>query len=288
MPILISEFHRFYKEKGLTSELVQKFQTIIFNYYKKHGRKFPFREKVTPYNVVVSEIMLQQTQTSQVSEKFLNFVANFPDFRELANAPLKSVICAWQGLGYNRRAIALHKIAEIIVKEYNGVLPSDLEVLKSFPQIGYNTASSILAFAFNMKTYFIETNIRRVFIYFFFPNKKEIGDKEIMPLVKETMVEFNPREWYYALMDYGVMLKKTHPELTKRSKHYRKQQPFKGSTRQLRGKILKKMLQKAEITQIELSKELRVELDKLKIILNDLQKEGFIDLLGDKVTFSKS
>ncbi|MFX1269113.1 MAG: A/G-specific adenine glycosylase, partial [Promethearchaeota archaeon] len=130
--------------------------------------------------------MLQQTQTSRVSEKFMEFIKKFPDFKALAKAPLEAVLKVWQGLGYNRRAIALKNIAEIIVSNYNEKLPNDLETLKSFPQIGNNTASSILAFAFNIPTYFIETNIRRVYIHFFFQDKKIVYDKDILKIAKKT------------------------------------------------------------------------------------------------------
>ncbi|MBD3255752.1 MAG: winged helix-turn-helix transcriptional regulator [Candidatus Lokiarchaeota archaeon] len=220
--------------------------------------------------------MLQQTQTGRVSEKFLKFIEQFPDFKTLAEASTDDVLKAWQGLGYNRRAIALKKIAEIITNDYDGKLPRSLETLKSFPQIGHNTASSILAFAFNEPTIFIETNIRRVYIYFFFPGRKAIKDGEIMPLLKKTIDYQNPRKWYYALMDYGVMLKKTHPELNKRSAHYRKQKPFKGSNRQIRGKVLKLLLKTSEIEQKELLEMLKVKQNKLSKILKKLEEEGFL------------
>ncbi|MFX1289269.1 MAG: A/G-specific adenine glycosylase, partial [Promethearchaeota archaeon] len=167
-------------------------------------------------------MMLQQTQTNRVSEKFQKFIQEFPDFQSLAKAPLNNVLKVWQGLGYNRRAVALKKIADKVVNELDGILPADVEILKSFPQIGHNTASSIVAFAFNIPTFFIEVNIRRVYIYFFFPGKSSIADQNIMPIVRKTLDHSNVRKWYYALMDYGVMLKKTHPELNKRSAHYRK------------------------------------------------------------------
>ncbi|MFX1337395.1 MAG: hypothetical protein ACFFDK_02155 [Promethearchaeota archaeon] len=159
--------------------------------------------------------MLQQTQTRRVSEKFLNFVRKFPNFKALSESSLEEVLKAWQGLGYNRRAIALKKIAETVITEYEGILPDSIEILKSFPQIGHNTASSIAAFAFNKPSIFIETNIRRVYIYFFFPQKQKVDDKNILPIVKKTIDNENPREWYYALMDYGVMLKKNILNLIK-------------------------------------------------------------------------
>lgn len=286
--MLISEFHNLYKSDGLSPRIISQFQNIIYNYYKQQGRKFPFRENITPYNVAVSEIMLQQTQTGRVAEKFLNFIDKFPDFRTLSQAQLEDVLKTWQGLGYNRRAVALKKIAEMIITDYNGDLPDSIEILKTFPQIGHNTASSIVTFAFNKPTIFIETNIRRVYIYFFFPGKNSITDKEITPILEKTMDCENPRKWYYALMDYGVMLKKTYPNLNKRSAHYRKQAPFKGSSRELRGRILKILINKENMKRGDLLKELKgVTSEKLKQILDQLVKESFIKLESNTIQIVK-
>jgi len=265
-----------YKKEGLTREVIRTFQNIIYSYFNQYGRDFPFRNEINPYNVVISEIMLQQTQTNRVVEKFQQFIQKFPDFQSLANAPLNEVLKVWQGLGYNRRAVALKKIAERVVNEFDGILPADIDILKSFPQIGHNTASSIVAFAFNMPTFFIEVNIRRVYIYYFFPGKSSITDSVIVPIVRKTLDSSNVRKWYYALTDYGVMLKKTHPELNKRSAHYRKQAKFKGSNREVRGKILKLLIASSSLTEVEIFKELKINSKKLKEILNLLIKEGFI------------
>ncbi len=265
-----------YKKEGLTQEVIRTFQNIIYSYFKQYRRDFPFRNEINPYNVIISEIMLQQTQTNRVVEKFQQFIQKFPDFQSLASAPLNDVLKVWQGLGYNRRAVALKRIAERVVNEFDGVLPADIDILKSFPQIGHNTASSIVAFAFNMPTFFIEVNIRRVYIYYFFPGKSSIKDSVIIPIVRITLDSSNVRKWYYALTDYGVMLKKTHPELNKRSAHYRKQSKFKGSRREIRGKILKLLIASSSLTEAEIFKELKINSKKLKEILNLLIKEGFI------------
>jgi len=265
-----------YKKEGLNQEVIRTFQKIIYSYFKQYGRDFNFRKEINPYNVVISEMMLQQTQANRVVEKFQQFIQEFPDFHSLATASLIDVLKIWQGLGYNRRAVALKKIAEKVVNEFDGILPADIEILKSFPQIGQNTASSIVAFAFNMPTFFIEVNIRRVYIYFFFPGKSSIEDSVIMPIVRKTLDSSNVRKWYYALLDYGVMLKKTHPELNKRSAHYRKQSKFKGSSREIRGKILKLLIASSNLTEADISRELEINSKKLNEILNLLIKEGFI------------
>ena len=224
--------------------------------------------------------MLQQTQTSRVAEKFLEFIDKYPNFNELANAQINDILKVWQGLGYNRRALALKNIAETVVNNYDGKLPEDINILKSFPQIGHYTASSIMAFAFNIPTVFIETNVRRVYIHFFFQDKKLISDKEILELVEKTLDFSNPRKWYYALMDYGVMLKRRYPELHKKSVHYRKQTKFKGSNRELRGKVLKMILKEKGIKETEIFKKVSRDSDKIKNILNALEDEGFIKKEG--------
>lgn len=264
--------------------MISHFQNIIYNFYTQYGRKFPFRTEITPYNVLVSEVMLQQTQTGRVAEKFLQFIEEFPDFITLSNASLNEVLKRWQGLGYNRRAIALKKIAEVIIDVYNGILPDSVEILKTFPQIGHNTASSIVAFAFNKPTVFIETNIRRVYMYFFFYSKNAVTDKEIISILEKTIDYNNPRQWYYALMDYGVMLKKTHPELNKKSAHYRKQPSFKGSNRQIRGEILRILIKNKAVNISDLETRIpTVDSKKLRGILAQLENEGFIKIRKDVV-----
>lgn len=284
--MFITDFHKLYRAKNLNKEVIGTFQELIYSYYKNNKRDFPFRRNISPYNVLVSEIMLQQTQTNRVSEKFTEFISAFPDFKTLMDVPLEKVLNKWQGLGYNKRAIALKNIAKKVVEEHGGKLPADIEILKSFPQIGYNTACSIITFAYNLPTYFIETNIRRVYIYFFFPASHSVSDEQILPIIKKTLDFEKPREWYYALMDYGVMLKKTHPELNKRSVHYRKQSKFKGSTREMRGKIIRYLLKNSESHISNLSEKLKINSQSIHKILTQLEKEGFLKIEDEKVFIS--
>jgi A/G-specific adenine glycosylase len=183
--------------------------------------------------------MLQQTQTARVETKYEQFIAAFPTFECLAHASLRDVLSAWQGLGYYRRARYLHQIAQKVVSEHGGMLPDDPKILQTFPGLGAATAASICAFAFNKPTVFIETNIRTVFIHSFFQHKSSVSDKELMPFIAESLDHDNPREWYYALMDYGVLLKSQHINPSRKSAHYTKQSKFEGSDRQIRAAILK-------------------------------------------------
>lgn len=239
----------------LTSLQIKKFQTKIWNYYEVNGRNFVWRQKITPYFVVVSEIMLQQTQTKRVAEKFPEFIKLFPNFTALSKASPAQIISAWQGLGYNRRALFLHRLAKIVVHEYHGRLPHNPEELIKLPGIGKNTAGSIAAFAFNAPTVFIETNIRSVYLHEFFPTQTEVSDTDLLPFIQASVSKQNPREWYYALMDYGVALKKEYGNPSRASKHHHKQSTFKGSERAVRGEILR-LLSKKPLSLLELKQHI--------------------------------
>ena len=221
---------------------IPEFITIINTYYAINKRHFPWRDVENPYYVFVSEVMLQQTQTHRVIDKFAQFIEAFPTVYDLAAAPLGAVLFVWQGLGYNRRGKFLHQAACIIVARHNGIIPDDPRLLVELPGIGSATAASIAAFAYNKPTVFIETNIRAVYIHSFFPNQEKVADSELIPLIAQSVDQLNPRQWYYALMDYGVMLKKTHQNPSRKSKHHTTQSPFEGSIRQVRGAVLRVML----------------------------------------------
>lgn len=265
--------------QGLSLQTIHTFQNTIWNYYQQNKRSFSWREDITPYRVVVSEIMLQQTQTDRVAKKFDEFVTQFPTFECLATAPFAEVLKFWKGLGYNRRALNLQKIAQIIQYEYAGNLPNDPEILVTFPGIGKATAASITCFAYNRSLPFIETNIRTIFIYFFFRSSIDVHDKELMPIIEKMLDPDNPREWYYALMDYGVMLKKNVGNLCRLSKHYTKQSKFEGSDRQIRGMILQVLLDQPGIDTDKLFRCIDRDQEQIKSILDELIQEGFIEIV---------
>lgn len=254
----------------------KEFKEIIWSYYKQNRRLFPWRETTNPYYILVSEVMLQQTQVKRVVSKYAEFISQFPTINDLAKADKTEVLRTWQGMGYNRRALYLHKAAKLIIEKYKGIIPHSVEDLDELPGIGYATACSICAFAFNEPTVFIETNIRSVFIYFFFKNKDDVTDKEIITLVEKTLDTKNPREWYFALMDYGTNLKKTEQNPSRKSKHYAKQLKFEGSNRQLRGKILKLKLASPKLTLSRIAKMFAIDLSKIKVIIDKLSHEGLI------------
>tara|TARA_B100000745_G_scaffold300364_1_gene254028 strand:+ start:6664 stop:7473 length:810 start_codon:yes stop_codon:yes gene_type:complete len=259
----------------VTKKQIHAFQKKVWDYYHANGRDFAWRKTRNPYHIVVSEIMLQQTQTSRVTTKFDEFINALPTFEALARAPQKKVLKLWQGLGYNRRALALHAIAKKVVKEHNGKLPRNQEVLKTFPGIGEGTAGSICAFAFNKPTVFIETNIRSVYLHEFFKRKSDVDDKELMPLIEETLDTNNTREWYFALMDYGVMLKKKYKNPSTKSKHHTKQSPFLASNRRIRGLLVKEFL-KGTFEEKKFSETFNIKKSLIRENLETLEREKFL------------
>ncbi|MFC1555844.1 A/G-specific adenine glycosylase [candidate division KSB1 bacterium] len=262
--------------KALTPKEITQFRNTIYLYFSEFGRKLPWRETNDPYRILVSEIMLQQTQVDRVLPKYQNFVGKFPDISSLAIAPFQEVLTSWQGLGYNRRALSLHKSARIILEEFDGTIPKDIEDLIKLPGIGHATASEIAAFAYGIPNAFLETNIRTVYIYFFYKDRDDITDGELLPFVEKTLDQADPRNWYYALMDYGVMLKKQYGNPGRKSRHYAIQSPFRGSDREIRGAILRLLSQNTIMNEEEFYTELSFEKQRIKRLLTILEKEGFI------------
>lgn len=254
---------------------IQSFQKTILDHYKKYGRDLPWRSTNDPYAILVSEVMLQQTQAERVIPKYMAWLKKFPTFKKLAAAPLPEVLKAWQGLGYNRRAINLQRLAEIVVVKYGGKLPQDPALINELPGIGPATAGAIVTYAFNRAAPFIETNVRAVFLHFFFRDREDVSDDELLPLVTKAVDTHNPRRWYNALMDYGVKLKKEFKNPARRSKHHVRQSTFEGSNRQLRGRIIKLLLENPELTSVELGIILNKAVAMIELNLTQLAKEGF-------------
>ncbi len=267
------------KTKPPTPARVRTFQTKIHTYYDSHGRDRPWRKTRNPYRILVSEIMLQQTQVDRVIDKYHEFLAAFPDLRSLAKARLKKLLRVWQGMGYNRRVLALRKLAIMVMDEHQGKLPADPALLIDLPGIGKYTAGAVSAFAFNKPIVFVDTNIRRVFIHEFFHDRTSIHDNEIMPLVEKTLDTVNPRKWYNALMDYGAMLKKERNP-NKRSAHYKRQSPFENSNRQVRGRILKVLVRHSPLTMSQVIQKTGKDPERVKKNLIQLAEEGFIKKRG--------
>lgn len=263
----------------------QKFRTAVWQYYNRHGRHdLPWRQPepdgaFDPYKIMLSEIMLQQTQVNRVTPKYTAFIAQFPSLEQLASTELGDVLRAWQGLGYNRRAKFLWQAAREIMNSYEGCFPSNETELVKLPGIGKNTARAILAYAFSQPVTYVETNIRTVFIYHYFSNHTEIHDREILAQVQATLPQeaSHIRQWYWALMDYGAYLKQTKGNLNKLSKHYVKQSAFHGSKRQVRGAVLRTLsVGPAALPFLQQN----IPDIRLRDVLTELEQEGLIQNKG--------
>lgn len=269
-------------------------------------RDLPWRRTRDPYEIWLSEVMLQQTQVPRVLARWREWLDRFPDVTALACADTADVLAAWQGMGYNRRALALKAAAETVCDVYDGVFPSDAASLKALPGIGPATAQGIRAFAFDLPGVYLETNVRTVLLHHFFPDVPGVPDRELIPLAASTCpgagaeagvsyaaplnADDTPRSWYYAMLDYGAHLKKTIPNPSRRSSTYTKQSRFEGSRRQKRAHIVRMLLDahasggaaltlgevRAGLDEFELDAgRARVGEAEIASILDDLVSEGF-------------
>jgi A/G-specific adenine glycosylase len=222
--------------------------------------------------------MLQQTQTERVVPKYEAFLAAFPRPVELAAAPLSTLLALWSGLGYNRRALALKRSAQEIVELHGGELPESAEELDALPGVGPYTARAVMAFAFGEPSVFIETNIRSVYLYHFFPGEEAVADKLLEPLIARSLDSADPRSWYYALMDYGAALKKRIGNPNKRSAQYAKQGRFEDSHRRIRGAVLRELSGRgsAGLSRDEIASRLPFARERVEKAIGELVAEGFI------------
>lgn len=248
-----------------------EFRRLLRQQGEELYRDMPWRRDTRPYYVLVSELMLQQTQVDRVIPKFEAFIAAFPDEKSLADASLADVLRQWQGLGYNRRAKFLHEAAKCVVER--GMFPNDEQGLVTLPGVGKNTAGAILAYAFEKPAIFIETNVRAVYIHHFFADDAQVDDKNIRTLLEQTLDREHPRDFYWALMDYGSWLKK-QGVAPNRSKHYKKQAPLQGSVREVRGRIVA-ALARSDLTESALRHYVEAD-DRFETALAGLTADGLV------------
>lgn len=271
--------------RQLSTPEITSFREAVWGYYRDHARYLQWRDDPTPYKVLVSELMLQQTQVARVIPKFDAFLLTFPDFASLAQAPLSKVLSAWSGLGYNRRAKYLHQTAQRVVRDHAAQLPVSQAELTALPGIGKNTAGAIMAYAYNHPAVFVETNIRTVYFHHFFGDAQElVSDRDVAELVSQTLERENPREWYWALMDYGTHLKKTSGARLNTSRHYVKQTPLRGSLREMRGRIIRSL-----VTSEQPAKTLREMVhgdERFEPALAALEAEGMVSIRDHMVRLS--
>lgn len=254
----------------------QKFIATVWEYYQAHGRHdLPWRKTTNPYCILVSEIMLQQTQVARVVPKYTEFLKRFPSTKALAEAPLGDVLRVWQGLGYNRRAKYVKEAAAVVHKVHHGRWPRTAKELQLLPGIGPYTAGAVAAFAYNEGVPIIETNIRTVYLHHFFHNQTKVPDQEVLDQITKTLDVNKSRQWYWALMDYGSHLKQLHGNQNHRSESYTKQSRFAGSDRQLRGQIIR-ILASESLRYEQILGATKALPCRVQLILADLIVEGLV------------
>lgn len=253
----------------------------------------PWRKTRDPYCILVSEIMLQQTQVDRVRTKYAEFLKVFPTVNVLACASLGDVLRAWSGLGYNRRAKYLHECAKEIVHAHGGKFPSDEQELKKLPGIGLSTSAALMSFAFRGDAPMIDTNIRRILSRVFFKEKIP-SDKELYVFAKVLIPRGKGREWNYAMLDVGATLCKARnhsPECPFMKLHgavsdfvYKKPQTrFTHSRRFYRGKILQLLAKEKEVSMLAIRGFIGKDILEITEILCDLKKDGLITIVGRKI-----
>lgn len=277
------------------SEAEKTFVERTWSEGKRLYRDLPWRYIDDAYAVLVSEVMLQQTQVSRVLKYWDRWLRVFPTIDALASAEISLVLEMWQGLGYNRRALALKRCAEICSAQYGGNLPQTYDELLSLPGVGKATAAGVMAFAYNEPAIYLETNVRSVFIHEFYPDEQGVSDKQLEELVRKTCPSENVRAWYYALLDYGSYLKSMYGNPSRRSKHHVRQSAFEGSRRQKRAEVVRIVLAETSLSFDELHahmnafeyehKRPEMDADLLKSILSDLSREGFLVYQDDTRIF---
>lgn len=270
-----------------------EFKRLLAQRGEELYRDMPWRQDTRPYYVMVSELMLQQTQVDRVIPKFLAFIERFPNEETLAAASLADVLKQWQGLGYNRRAKFLHEAAKRIVEL--GAFPNDEAGLVALPGVGKNTAGAIMAYAYDRPAIFIETNVRAVYIHHFFADQDEVDDKDIIEIMKKTVpwsegkestvgLSYGPKAFYWALMDYGSWLKKQGIR-PGRSRHYKKQSPLKGSVREVRGQIIA-ALSERDLSEDNLRETLKAD-ERFMPALDGLRRDGLVSQTNERLHLTK-
>lgn len=261
----------------MDAKTVARLRRMVWRHYERFGRHhLPWRLTFDPYHILVSELMLQQTQVARVIPKYHEFLARFPTIDTLAEASLRDVLVVWQGLGYNRRARMLHEAAIQVVTRHRGRIPHTYAELVALPGVGPYTARAIGAFAYNQDGGMVETNIRTVLFHNVLVDRSDVSDAELLQLTVALCPRGRAREWYWALMDYGAYLKEQGVRVNTKSKHYVKQSTFAGSDRQIRGAIVRLLAREHTLTEHAIIEKIEAVPERVRAQLAGLQRDGLI------------
>lgn len=215
---------------------LRSFRHLVLDWFEENQRDLPWRNTRDPYRVLVSEVMLQQTQVSRVLPKYTEFIEHFPSVAALGAASTGEVLRAWKGLGYNRRAMYLRQTAEAIQLEYRGIFPERISDLERLPGIGRYTARAIACFAFEAHVAIVETNVRRAIDWFVDPALKTALPQAALEHLAMRLLPPNVAwQWNQAMIDFGALYVPTRPRNSDRP---RPAQRFEDTDRFWRGRIV--------------------------------------------------
>jgi A/G-specific adenine glycosylase len=258
-------------------ERIQRFQKKVLSFYKKYGRDLPWRKTTDPYKILLSELMLQQTQVNRVVPYYEKWIARWPTLDTLASASRVEVLSAWMGLGYNTRAVNLHKTVQKIVTEFDGDVVQAMKYYKKLPGIGKYTSQAVQIFSTNADLVTVDTNIRRIFIAEFHLSE-DISDKDLWEYAEQCLPKGRSREWHNALMDYGALFFTSQRTGIKPKTQ---QSPFEGSDRQIRAAILRFLLYDPSSFET-IHRALCVEKGRLRKILGKMVDEELLILCNKR------
>jgi len=257
---------------ALDSDAIAQFQQYILTWYDTFKRDLPWRGDPDPYHILVSEVMLQQTQVDRVIPKYLAFLERFPSLKDLAGASTADVLRQWQGLGYNRRALNLKRAAEAAMREHGGQLPGTVDELETLPGIGKYTARAVASFAFGRQVPVVDTNVQRVLSDFVGRN---LTDRETWRLAERVLPEGRAADWNQALMDYGALVKRATPRRSSRPP-----EPFASTNRFWRGRIVEVLVKNHSLPLPELLEALPYpnrDEERVRGLVLALHEEGMVE-----------
>lgn len=264
---------------SITQPEIIAFRRKILRFYKQHGRNLPWRQTTDPFRITIAEIMLQQTQVERVIPKYEEWIARWPNWNALSLASNEQLLRGWSGLGYNRRALLLGKLAKAVMHDHAGVLPDSPAELETLPGIGPYTSRAILIFAFDRPLATIDTNIRRVLLREF-ELSASTAPAQLADFAFRVLSKRKSRDWHNALMDYSRLVL---PKQISAIRPVSRQSKFVGSARQVRGEIIRRLLrsQPADLRSICLALErTQAEVEK---IAEKMANEGVVRLKRGKV-----
>jgi A/G-specific adenine glycosylase len=272
---------------------------LLLAWSRDHLRDLPWRASRDPWAILVAETMLQQTQVARVVERWPLFLKSFPDASTCAARPVGDVVHAWKGLGYNRRAVALHAAATMIVARHDGELPSDLPALLELPGVGPYTARAVRAFAFELPAAVVDTNVGRLFARL---AGRPLRPREAQAAADALAVDVGAWEWNQGVMELGALVcGRRRPDCgscplsdrcawrgvgpdpaTGSAGVGRPQSTFEGSNRQLRGRLVD-VLRSEPVRRVDIERLLGVDRDRVDEIIDGLLRDGLAVVAGEHV-----